>query len=308
MAVIRSKGVTGRKPSITSPTRTRGIDNPKKILKIFCYTAIAKPLNGSIGKSKGSYLLKLAPIPYTYTDKKKILSSSTVDAYMIKGVRGAIRHKVMDLCHDAGLDVCHTSDKDKDKDKNNLIPDGFHPLGACANNSDSCIIHQIFGSKGVESKIAVFSHPIVRFQQKSAVFPDGVQAVHIATENRNCMSFDGKPLQDFQESYFSGEFSFEIDVTKLDPIQLGLIVNASCHIEKIGRGFNVGYSKIKVIKIQLLHRVVDRSLEWQDDSFQVVETVEEHFLKDEVLEAMKEWQEYLDETSFERHDPDSISD
>ena len=104
--------------------RVKRIQTPQRILKIYCYVAICKPLNGSFGSSKGSHLLKLVPIPYTYLNKQKELTHKTVDSYLIKGLRGAVRHKVMEVCFLAGLEVCHTSDKTEDKDKNPLLPQG----------------------------------------------------------------------------------------------------------------------------------------------------------------------------------------
>ncbi|MFX0094138.1 MAG: RAMP superfamily CRISPR-associated protein [Candidatus Hodarchaeota archaeon] len=268
----------------------------QRVLKIYCKTLISKPLNGSVGNSKGSFMLKLAPVTYTYTNKQKKVLKGSVTAYYLKGLRGAIRHKVMNLCHDVGLEVCHSSDKKEDKERNSVIPEGFHPAGACAQNSGSCIVHSIFGGKLQRSLVTISADPIVSMNiEKSAQFIDPVQLVHISTENRNAMAFKGNPLQDFSEAYFSGEFSFEMEVSQCSPAQLGLLITAAYNLERLGRGFSAGYGQLKVVKIQLLQRHLKRQLDWQGDSFVVKEKITEESLKEEVEEALVAWDQYLEE-------------
>ena len=78
---------------------------PQKILKVFVFASIVKPLNGATSMSKVSHLLKLNPISYTYSKDKTAVSTT----YFIKGLRGAVRHAIMNICKDLDLEVCHRS-------------------------------------------------------------------------------------------------------------------------------------------------------------------------------------------------------
>jgi hypothetical protein len=266
-------------------------NRPKKILKIFVSCAIAKPLNGSFPGSNTSHLLRLYPVAYTYKNGKQE-KEKEVQSYHIKGLRGALRHAVMEVCHGAGLEVCHTTDKEATKDGTILLPPGFHLLGACGTNGESCVVHNIFGSKGQEGRITVYADPIANIPHKTSQ-ANRVQNVHIATENRICKTFDGKTAQDFGERYFSGEFAFEIDVTHCASEQVGLMIQAIMALKRLGRGYNAGYGHLKVLKFQLLERIVQRVPVWIDDFFAVVEDIAEESLKDESLEALQTWEDYL---------------
>ncbi|MFX1250171.1 MAG: RAMP superfamily CRISPR-associated protein [Promethearchaeota archaeon] len=281
------------------------------VLKVFCSTPIAKPLNGSL--QKGSHMLKLAPVSYSYGKQKSNLQSKTADTYYIKGIRGALRHKVMALCYQAGVEVCHTMELRPPKDKKNSnndsnqngngspalrdeIPEGFHALGECAHNGGSCIVHQVFGSMRQESVIRVSTAPITSISEKTAVLPGDVQRVHIATEHRHAAAFDGTPMQDFTERYFSGDFAFEIDVTLCSPEQLGLLIKAAYKINRLGRGYNAGYAQVKVHRLQLVRREVKDRLIWddQDQVYVVKEEAVETVLKEEVPQALTAWQQYVE--------------
>ncbi|MFX0095230.1 MAG: hypothetical protein ACFFBD_26080, partial [Candidatus Hodarchaeota archaeon] len=185
----------------------------QRILKVTVYTPICKPLNGTLPRSNKSHLLRLAPITYSYKDRKKTEEAQS-QLYFIKGLRGAVRHASMAVCFDKGLEVCHSSDKKEDKNKNPLIPAGFHPLGACVANGGSCLLHQIYGGKGQKSIIKVTTTPIssAKYKHKTATFAVPVQDIFIKDEHRVSIGFDGRAIQDFGEKYFSGTFNFEIDV------------------------------------------------------------------------------------------------
>ena len=270
-------------------------NNTSKILKVYCYTPISKPLNGSLPRSNISHFLKLYPIEYTYKKGKKEQTGRT-QTYFIKGLRGAVRHQVMKICMENGLEVCHTSDKETDKYGNSLLPQGFHLIGACKGNGEECIVHQVFGSKGNEGRISVCADPITSVSQTTAKTPDKLQNVHIATENRNVKSFNGKSIQDFGERYFSGEFTFEIDVTECTRTQLGLLIESVMNMRKLGRGFNSGYGHIQVKQFQLLTRTIIREPEWNGDSFVVKENISESSEKKIVIEALKAWNQFIQET------------
>jgi len=266
------------------------IEKPQIILRVIAYTPIAKPLNGALPQSNTSHFLRLYPVTYTYMNNKNE-KTATSETYLLKGLRGAIRHQIMHRCSSIGLEVCHTSDKEYDKQGNSLLPEGFHLLGACRTNGE-CLVHQIFGSKGIKSLISVYADPITSISQKSAVTEEPVQNVHIATEKRICLSFDDKSIQDFGERYFSGYFTFEIDVTRCNNIQLGLLIDAIVNLEKLGQGFNTGYGRVKIKQFQLLERSVSRTPVWKEDSFLVEENVVEKSLKAEVVDAMEAWTQY----------------
>ncbi|MFX1255892.1 MAG: RAMP superfamily CRISPR-associated protein [Promethearchaeota archaeon] len=268
--------------------------NPSLILKVRAYSVVCKPLNGALPKSNQSTFLRLQPIKYQYKKGKK-LQEDQVEAYLIKGLRGCLRHSVMKVCYDLGLEVCHTSDKKEDKEKRSLVPNGFHLLGECVNgaNDQECIVHAVFGSKGHEGKIRVFSYPIANVKHETAQFAVEVQDVQLATENRVCMSFDNKPIQDFKEKYFSGGFTFEIDVTRLNMIERGLIIEALMNVERLGRGYNSGYGQVKILEFQLLKRQVKRIPVWNEDKFIVKEEITEESLKDEAIKAMEAWKQFL---------------
>ncbi|MFX0061230.1 MAG: hypothetical protein ACFFC7_03520 [Candidatus Hermodarchaeota archaeon] len=291
--------------------RLERLHKPPLLLKVYCFTPIAKPLNGSL--QKGSHLLKLAPVSYTYSKQKDNQKAKTVDTYYIKGIRGALRHKVMELCYQAGLEVCHTMEVRKAKESTNgnedntkkgngsnkredEIPTGFHGLAMCAHNGGSCIVHQVFGSMRQESLISVTTVPIVSVTEKTAVFQDEVQRVHIATEHRHAASVDGIPMQDFTERYFSGEFTFEIDVTLCSPEQLGLLLTAAYRLDRLGRGYNAGYAHIKVRKLQLVRRESKDTLVWdeQDQAYVIKEETVEQVLKEEVPQALTAWQKHIE--------------
>lgn len=110
-------------------------------------------------------------------------------------------------------------------------------------------------------------------------------------------SFDGKSIQDFGERYFSGDFSFEIDVTRCNKEQLGLLVDSVMNLQKFGRGFNSGYGRIQVKRFQLIKRSISRTPEWEEESFVVKETITEMSEKETVLQALTAWDQYCQETS-----------
>ncbi|MHA2334204.1 MAG: RAMP superfamily CRISPR-associated protein [Candidatus Hodarchaeales archaeon] len=269
--------------------RVKKLANPSFILKVRVKTdSPVKPLKGSLPRSNNSHLLKLYPVTYRYKNGKEH-KEKTVNSYYIKGLRGSLRHAVMKACHDRGLEVCHSTDKKEDSSGNNLLPKGFHLLGSCFKNGGECIIHSIFGSKGNQSKISVFSYPIVSIPHKTFEIDVNVQNVHLSTENRLCKTFDGKSVQNFGERYFSGEFNFEIDVTRINKRELGLLINSIISIDKLGRGYNSGYGHLKIVSFQLIKREEKRMPEWQEDKYIIRKEIKEESLKEEVQKAMKEW-------------------
>ncbi len=269
------------------------LQNPQKILKVFCYTPIAKPLNGSLPRSNNSHFLKLYPASYSYGRGKEKNTVET-QTYMIKGLRGCLRHQAMETCNAKGLAVCHSTDKEMSKDGTPLLPEGFHLLGSCRKNGGSCILHTIFGSKGNEGKISVFAHPISAISHKTYEINIKVQNVQIATENRLNKTFGGISAQNFGERYFSGAFEFEIDVSRCSSEELGLLIEVIISLQKLGRGYNSGYGRINVRKFQLLERSITRKSIWdENDAFIIKELNVEKPLKEEVFSALQEWERYV---------------
>ncbi|MFW9916547.1 MAG: RAMP superfamily CRISPR-associated protein [Candidatus Thorarchaeota archaeon] len=265
--------------------------NPRKVLKVFCYTPLSKTLNGSMPKSNCSYFLKLYSIPYTYRNGKE-KNNAEVFVYFLKGLRGAIRHSAMTIFHELGKEACHNSDRETDKEGNRLIPDGFHLLGSCVGNGGECLIHEIFGSKGHKGLISVHAAPIGTIKHKTAQLDQTVQNVHMTIENRVNISYEGKTIQNFGEQSFSGYFSFEIDVTRCSALQIGFLIQCIMQLEKLGRGYNTGYGHLEVQEFELLKREVHKKAEWNKNRFKVVQDVKEKSLKEEVESALQEWENY----------------
>lgn len=236
-------------------------------------------------------MLRLAPVEYTYKHGKEIKTDRT-QIYLIKGLRGALRHSAMSLLHEAGLEVCHSSDKETTQEGKSLISEGFHPLGAC--EKDPCILNRIFGWMRHQSRIAVYADPIESPKHKSFTAEVPLQPVHIATENRVALTFEHKAIQDFGERYFSGVFHFRVDVSSLEPEELGLVIQSAMTLHRLGRGFNAGYGYIKIQQLTLEQVTTERRLQWDDNGgFRVEESETRESLRQEVLDALQAFQLYL---------------
>ncbi len=294
----KSKSKSNAEKKVQHIFTQQEISIQRKILKVKAYTPICKPLNGNVSGSSISHLLKLWNFPYQYKDKKQI-KEATATAYLIKGLRGTIRHRVMAQCNERGLEVCHTSDKETDKKGNRFLPEGFHLIGNCVENGE-CIVHSIFGSRGHRSKIRVSSLPIAYITQKTYKTDYKIQNVRISTENRVNLSYDGKSIQDFGERYFTGDFEFEIDVTECNPSELGLLVEAVMYLQKLGRGYNSGYAEIIVKSFGLVARSISRKPKWlTTNEFTIEEEVIEEPIPKEVIQALEEWQIFLEKATMD---------
>ena len=161
------------------------LNNDEIILRVNCYTAIAKPENGSFQNKV--YMLNLGKVSYTYEgikNNKKVIKEDFTDIYLIEGIRGTLRHAVMKICKQYGYKVCHSTAKTEIKDPNqnrdrnrgrnnaekentennqlknkkkqvkmlSILQEGFHPIGACLKSKAvKCLVHAIFGSIRKES-------------------------------------------------------------------------------------------------------------------------------------------------------------
>lgn len=260
------------------------------VLKVSCYTPIAKPLNGSLPRSNASHMLRLDSISYRYNGTgKKERKEATVTTYLLKGIKGVLRHKIAHQCWKRGLEVCHSTDKETDKHGNPLLPTGFHLLGSCIDNGE-CIIHQIFGSKGHEGIISVYAHPITSIPHKTAELPNNFQTVHIATEKRINLTYEGKSVQNFSERYFSGSFTYEVDLTPCSPEQIGLILEGAMHFDRLGRGYNSGYGRVEVKKLSLVKRSITKTpILDKDGSFIIQNHLTETPLEDLFQQSLEAW-------------------
>jgi len=233
----------------------------KKQILVRAYTPIAKPINCNIQKS--ATMLLLGKIPYD--NGSKIFNTKL---YYLKGLRGMLRHASMSLAQDFGIEVCHTSEKTELKDGTQLIPSGFHPLGAC---DPPCILKRIFGTFRKESSISVLADPIASIKHKEFTIEVPVQKVHISSEHRIAISFTGIPIQNFTESYFSGYFSFCIDVSELTNDEIRFLMESLLYIETLGAGKRSGYGRVKILSFEFQNVVITRKVVRENGSYNVVE-------------------------------------
>jgi len=233
----------------------------KKQLVVRAFTPIAKPLNASI--QKNSTMLLLGEIPYINGSK-----TFTTKLYYLKGLRGMLRHACMDLARDRGIEACHSSEKTELKDGTKLVSQGFHPLGAC---DPPCILRRIFGTFREDSRVSVSADPITSISHKDYTVEIPIQKVHIASENRIALSYDRIPIQDFRESYFSGYFTFTIDVTQLTEDETKFLLESLLYIEYYGGGRSAGYGHVKILDVEPQHIAIERKFDTENGTLKVIE-------------------------------------
>jgi len=253
----------------------------KKQIVVHAFTPIAKPLNTTI--QKNSAMLLLGELPYVNGEK-----TFSTKFYYIKGIRGMLRHACMALTRDCGIEVCHSSAKETFKDGAQLIPSGFHALGTC---DPPCILRKIFGTFGEKSSVDVLADPIASIKHKEYTTEVPVQKVHIASENRIALTYDGVAIQDFRESYFSGYFSFFIDVTKLTNAEIKFLMEALLYVESLGSGRTSGYGRIKIFDCDLQKIETTRDIE--EDSKGNYKIIEETTAKPISLSNIEDWRDSL---------------
>ncbi|MHA1638732.1 MAG: RAMP superfamily CRISPR-associated protein [Candidatus Heimdallarchaeota archaeon] len=205
-------------------------------------TPIAKTGNGTIGGGKINNLLSLG---------KEGRAGKEGTMYLVKGLRGLLGHAMMALAKEQGREICHSSDKSETQKGEQIIPEGFHPTGACYPKNE-CIKHKIMGSIHRPSRIKF--EPVIIVSSQAKQKPIGnVNVVHIATEKRNALAFGTKKaIQDFGERYFSGEFSLKIELLEeLAPEVLKFLLQALLYMPELGLGASVnnGAGKIELLEI-----------------------------------------------------------
>lgn len=228
-------------------------------------------------------------VAYKYNYGKTLAKT---DSYLIKGIRGAVRHRVMAVCKERGINVCHTSDKIEDKHGKKFIQYGFHPAGSCIDTKE-CLVHKIFGSLRHKGKITVFCKPVVTFpKERSAAVPvEDVQVVRVATENRIVQGYDGRSIQDFQERYISGRIIFEIKVSQCRPEEVGLLFHALIGLKRVGGGYNSGYGHVNVEKIAYVERTIVKTPKYskKEKAFVMETATKEKSLEQELRRSMTAW-------------------
>jgi len=293
-----------------------------------------KTLNGSSGSS--SFLMRGGEIPYSYIGRTNVkvaeleeflaqnkdlvfddyndlrvrAEGKKVDAKIqvtilkeekgvsrvVKGVRGAIRHSIMNILHKKNIEYCSPTMKTEfaGSGKPTLL-EHEHLMGKC--DDTPCPIRQLFGILGEESKIRVWSDVLIQTDKsfEKIIKQNGLSFVYVSTENRHASRRDKKTLQDFSEQYFSGEFHFHIEFTKeLPSWLLGLLVEGILSMTNLGKGGNSGYGRLEIKDIAFERITFERKL-GQDNGegkLAIIESEEKENLNERLSGVLEAWQKH----------------
>jgi hypothetical protein len=280
----------------------------RRFLKAFVITLSAiKTLNEAV--QNGTYLMKLkaTPVSFDYKSKKgeKKTKALYLDTYQVKGIKGMIHHLLMFLLDSIGISVCHSTDRLTFGQKE--VPaisshSHVHPLGACVKGNDKtrkdgCLIYQLFGGMLEQSIIKV--DPILVAKANGDTIPKSatnfqasrkVFFVHSATEARNVLTIEQKPIQDFREGYFDGDFVISIEVTQCQPEQIGALAEALFRAEELGRGKTTGYGKITIDRVELVEVTQHRQIVKTEKGLEKQITTQEQRRETQLHEAYAAWE------------------
>ncbi|MGC9780222.1 MAG: hypothetical protein HZR80_13335 [Candidatus Heimdallarchaeota archaeon] len=249
-----------------------------KRIKVRVRTPITKTGNGAFSGGKVNNLLLLGTNGENGNDGKR---------YLVKGIRGLLNHSMMAIAKQQGVEICHSSDKTETQSGEKLLPEGFHPNGACFPESE-CIRHSIMGSIKRSSRVKF--EPVVIVSTYSKGENGDAQKVHIATETRNSLTHGLKQaMQDFGERYFSGEFTFIIDFNEeLKQEELGFLLKAILFMPELGLGGSVnnGSGKIELLEIVLQEVFRTRTI---GKNGKIIEEEKERNLWKQMEEALEAW-------------------
>lgn len=250
-----------------------------KRIKISFRTPIATTGNGPVAGGKINNLLVLGTLG---TEKGK--------HYLVKSLRGLVNHSMMTIAQQKGLEVCHSSRKTETQEGENLLPEGFHPNGACY--PDDCIKHRLMGSIHQQSILRFLPVIINSEKQKSKDELKETNKVHIATNKHNTLMHKSrKAIQDYGERYFAGEFTLIIELLReLTPLELGFLLEAILYAPEIGFGAktNNGSGALEVLSIKIQQVTRTRTINGEG----IVKTVEtERNQWNEMEGALKKWAE-----------------
>lgn len=291
------------------------LEGPRVELRAFVQTFSAiKTLNEAV--QNGTYMMKLKPtavyVEYTGQDKKtrtKTKKDKTLylETYQLKGLKGLLRHQLMRLLDSIGIGCCHSTNRTTfGKDEQLAIPfnSHVHPLGDCVKEKgktrgDGCLIYQIFGAMLEQSIIKV--EPVLITQTNGKKLPTSATVIqpsrkvffgHTATETRNVMTIEQRPIQNFREGYFDGDFVFSIDVTHCNPEQIGALAEALFRAKELGAGKTAGYGKIGIERVELWSIEETRQIIPTEHGLEKKGTTEERNLGEKLHKAYAAWEVY----------------
>ncbi len=248
-----------------------------KRIKITANTPIAKPGNGHISGGKINNLL------LTSNGSGEEKEGKT---YLIKGLRGLLNHSMMAVAKQKGVEVCHSSNKEETQSGEKLLPEGFHPNGAC-HPENECIRHRLMGS--INKQSVVRFEPVIITSANRNNKETTAQKMHIATEKRNSLvQGSKKAIQDFGERYVAGEFTLIIELLKeLSQEELGFLLQSILYMPELGFGGSVnnGAGKIILEEVALQEVIRTRTI----NKGKVIEEEKERNLWKEMEEGMSAW-------------------
>ncbi len=301
------------------------LEGERRVLRAYVRSLSAiKTLNEAIHNA--TYMAKLKPTPVyleyggqekktvTGNGKKKHVTKKTtktktlyLETYLVKGLKGLLRHLVMALLDGLGISGCHSTTRlTYGKNEQAAIPAGsfVHPLGACVKEGgktrqEGCLTYQIFGAMLNKSIIKV--DQVLIAQANGNTIPKTAKVIkpsrkvvfaHIATEVRNVMTIEQKPIQDFREHYFDTDFVLSIDVTQCTLTQLGTLVEALFHAKELGGSKTAGYGKITIERVELQGITEQRQIVLTDNGFEPQTTIQERNLPIMLQDAFLAWETY----------------
>jgi len=190
------------------------------------------------------------------------LEKATGVSRMIKGVRGALRHSIMKILHQKGIEYCApTQKKEFQGTGETTLLDGEHLMNECGEKP--CPIRQLFGTWNEESIIRVWSDVMVETDKPLEKIrrQKGISFAYVSMEERHAARRDKKTLQNFLEQYMSGEFQFYIEFSKELPDWLiGLLLDGVLAVNNIGNGGNAGYGRLEIKDISFEQIILERKL------------------------------------------------
>ena len=223
-----------------------------------------------------------------------ILKEERGSSRVVKGIRGAIRHSVMRILHENGVAYCSPTQKETFQGSGeSTLLEGEHLMGGCGETP--CPVRQLFGMLGEKSPIRVWSDVLVQTDKPldKIMEQKGLSFVHVSTENRHQARRDGKPLQDFSEQYFSGEFRFHIEFSELPQWLSGLLLEGVLGIRTLGGGVNSGYGRLEIREVAYEQVSFERTLGSENNgSVTIVEEEQTTTLNHKLSEWIDAWKNY----------------
>ncbi|MFQ5977731.1 MAG: hypothetical protein ACE5OZ_06370 [Candidatus Heimdallarchaeota archaeon] len=323
MSVTKKKG----KASLPKAFELEPLEDQQIMLLAHVRTLTAiKTLNESVHTGTNMMKLKATKVNLEYagfkeeTDetgkktKKKFHKKETIelDTYVIKGLKGLVRHLWMDLLDSVGISGCHTTDRvEYGKEKKLTIPNGsyVHSLGACVYQgknkprkprNEGCLTYQMFGGRLEQSIITVKSVLVAKANGKkripvsaSKIEPSRpITFAHVSNETRNVMTIDNKPIQDFRESFFDSNFVLNINVAQCNLVQIGALAEALFHAKVLGGGKTAGYGEITIDRVELKSFQEKQQVVMTEDGLRLQAAKRERNLNPTLQKAFTEWYAY----------------